>query len=480
MAALPVAGGHAAETVPCSPRSNRWNPCWTASSHLPRRRAPPPNVPRAAANRARRPGGRDAPPGGRVARGRRRGGRTSTVDDRAPGLVRARVGPGAGAGTWCWTTPSSTAAAASPWCATSQVDRARHGPGLSTDAIERATERFWRGDDSQRGTGLGLAIAERIITAHDGTLALHTDGGLVVRDGGAAEGAAMWRRTFLLGALALSRAPARTRPVTQIAGGEPAASTSTSPRCSRRSPRTTDHHRGADRGSADNLGLCGNAQVDLALSLSDSADLEDGVVALGRVYENDLQLRWCSWTRRIVAPPTSSTSRCRWARSDPGAALQGERLALGVRDGTTLCATPSPPCRRATGVAVVRRRPDPELVAKAFRDQAAAVGRLPAAAAPGLRHRLRTRGRPHGRVRSTSTCPRSARRTCWCAGRPDRATPTPAPSCACSSPRPCSSCRSSTRHAQFLDVRSLIDTGECHCTKAPRRIPEAARMIITS
>ena len=55
-----------------------------------------------------------------------------------------------------------------------------NGPGLSKKDIKHATERFWRGDDTRRGTGLGLAIAERIVTAHDGKLRLHTDNGLVV------------------------------------------------------------------------------------------------------------------------------------------------------------------------------------------------------------------------------------------------------------------------------------------------------------
>ncbi|SER82247.1 Signal transduction histidine kinase [Lentzea xinjiangensis] len=55
-----------------------------------------------------------------------------------------------------------------------------NGPGLSEEDLQRATERFWRGDGTNRGTGLGLAIAERIVTAHGGTLRLHSDGGLVV------------------------------------------------------------------------------------------------------------------------------------------------------------------------------------------------------------------------------------------------------------------------------------------------------------
>jgi len=109
------------------------------------------------------------------------GGVTITVDDRAPGLVRCAVSDLA----QVLDVLLDNAIKYGGGAVTVVCDRARlivrdNGPGLSTEDIERATERFWRGDDSQRGTGLGLAIAERIITAHDGTLALHTDGGLVV------------------------------------------------------------------------------------------------------------------------------------------------------------------------------------------------------------------------------------------------------------------------------------------------------------
>ncbi len=49
-----------------------------------------------------------------------------------------------------------------------------NGPGLSTEDIERATERFWRagGDGAPRGTGLGLAIAEQHVVARGGKLEL--------------------------------------------------------------------------------------------------------------------------------------------------------------------------------------------------------------------------------------------------------------------------------------------------------------------
>jgi signal transduction histidine kinase len=71
------------------------------------------------------------------------------------------------------------------WRAAAQAEGATltvrdNGPGLSKKDIKHATERFWRGDGTRRGTGLGLAIAERIVTAHDGKLKLHTDNGLVV------------------------------------------------------------------------------------------------------------------------------------------------------------------------------------------------------------------------------------------------------------------------------------------------------------
>lgn len=49
-----------------------------------------------------------------------------------------------------------------------------NGPGFTHDALEHATKRFWRGDDSRPrgGTGLGLAIADALTAANGGTLVL--------------------------------------------------------------------------------------------------------------------------------------------------------------------------------------------------------------------------------------------------------------------------------------------------------------------
>jgi signal transduction histidine kinase len=58
--------------------------------------------------------------------------------------------------------------------------RARHGftiadegPGLSDDQKMRATDRFWRLDDSRPGSGLGLPIAKALAEASGGSLVLH-------------------------------------------------------------------------------------------------------------------------------------------------------------------------------------------------------------------------------------------------------------------------------------------------------------------
>ena len=105
---------------------------------------------------------------------------TITVDDRAPGLVQCAVSDLAQVlDVLLDNAIRYGATEVEVICDRATLTVRDNGPGLSRKDIKRATERFWRGDDSRRGTGLGLAIAERIVTAHDGKLALHTDGGLV-------------------------------------------------------------------------------------------------------------------------------------------------------------------------------------------------------------------------------------------------------------------------------------------------------------
>ena len=64
------------------------------------------------------------------------------------------------------------------------VEVADSGPGFSREALEHATERFWRADGARPrgGTGLGLAIARAIVERSGGTLSIANapgGGGLV-------------------------------------------------------------------------------------------------------------------------------------------------------------------------------------------------------------------------------------------------------------------------------------------------------------
>jgi len=54
------------------------------------------------------------------------------------------------------------------------VDVDDHGPGLESEALARAFDRFWRSPDAraQPGTGLGLSIVRGIVAAHGGTVVM--------------------------------------------------------------------------------------------------------------------------------------------------------------------------------------------------------------------------------------------------------------------------------------------------------------------
>ncbi|MFI6094133.1 TAXI family TRAP transporter solute-binding subunit [Lentzea sp. NPDC051213] len=141
------------------------------------------------------------------------------------------------------------------------------------------------------------------------------------------------RRTFLLGTLALtacgSSEPSGTL---KIAGGEPGGFYfDFASLLSDLSPAPLTITAVQTGGSGDNLKLLREGSADLALSLSDSAHLESGIVALGRVYENYLQLVVLDSSpyrsaADLIDKPVSLGA------AGSGAALQGERLALGVRE----------------------------------------------------------------------------------------------------------------------------------------------------
>ncbi|GGU34465.1 TAXI family TRAP transporter solute-binding subunit [Lentzea flava] len=143
----------------------------------------------------------------------------------------------------------------------------------------------------------------------------------------------MKRRTFLLGALALAACGTGEPSGTiRIAGGEPGGFYNDfAALLSRLAPSPLTITPVETGGSADNLEHLRKGTADLALTLSDSAHLESGVVALGRVYENYLQLVVLDSspyrsTADLAGKPVSLGA------AGSGAALQGERLALGVKE----------------------------------------------------------------------------------------------------------------------------------------------------
>ncbi|HEX7305262.1 TAXI family TRAP transporter solute-binding subunit [Lentzea sp.] len=143
----------------------------------------------------------------------------------------------------------------------------------------------------------------------------------------------MKRRTFLLGTLALTACGVSEPSGTlRIAGGEPGGFYNDFAALISRlatSPLTiTAVETG---GSADNLRHLREGTADIALTLSDSAHVESGLVALGRVYENYLQLVVLQnapyrSAADLIGLPVSLGA------AGSGAALQGERLAMGVRE----------------------------------------------------------------------------------------------------------------------------------------------------
>jgi uncharacterized protein len=141
------------------------------------------------------------------------------------------------------------------------------------------------------------------------------------------------RRTFLLTVLALTACGTSEPSGTiRIAGGEPGGFYHDfAALLSRLSPGPLTITPIQTGGSADNLKHLREGTADLGLTLSDSAHLDQGIVALGRVYENYLQLVVLESSpyrspADLVGRPVSLGA------AGSGAALQGERLALGVRE----------------------------------------------------------------------------------------------------------------------------------------------------
>ncbi len=63
-----------------------------------------------------------------------------------------------------------------------RLEVADTGPGMAPDQAARVFERFYRADDSRSrgsgGTGLGLSIVQALVTAHGGTVEVHSEPGV--------------------------------------------------------------------------------------------------------------------------------------------------------------------------------------------------------------------------------------------------------------------------------------------------------------
>jgi signal transduction histidine kinase len=72
------------------------------------------------------------------------------------------------------TSIDLTAARAHGWIEVRVLDR---GPGMSSEEIARAFDRFWRADQGEGGFGLGLAIVQRLVHADGGEIELQPRAG---------------------------------------------------------------------------------------------------------------------------------------------------------------------------------------------------------------------------------------------------------------------------------------------------------------
>ncbi|SDP11859.1 TAXI family TRAP transporter solute-binding subunit [Lentzea jiangxiensis] len=143
----------------------------------------------------------------------------------------------------------------------------------------------------------------------------------------------MKRRAFLLGALALTACgTSEPEGTIRIAGGEPGGFYHDfAALISRLAPSPLTITPIQTGGSADNLKHLREGTAEIGLTLSDSAHLEPGLVALGRVYENYLQLVVLD-SSPYRTPADLAGEPVSLGATGSGAALQGERLALGVRE----------------------------------------------------------------------------------------------------------------------------------------------------
>ncbi|MEU0885969.1 TAXI family TRAP transporter solute-binding subunit [Lentzea sp. NPDC005914] len=143
----------------------------------------------------------------------------------------------------------------------------------------------------------------------------------------------MKRRAFLISLLAVTACGTSEPSGTiKIAGGEPGGFYNDfAALLSRLSPGPLTITPLQTGGSADNLRHLREGTADLGLTLSDSAHLEQGIVSLGRVYENYLQLVVLD-ASPYRSPADLIGKRVSLGAAGSGASLQGERLALGVQE----------------------------------------------------------------------------------------------------------------------------------------------------